>query len=825
MSINFRLKNQKSAFCTNDNLINPYFSIKVTNVSKCTNNNIKTDVKLDEWTILDLINSCSCEKTKEKLANLYANHIQKSVAINESMKIYLGLSANEATILGAIYIPTAKSGRGYLSNKMIGYATGLSRRTIQYALRKFEKKGLIETICERDEQDKMKVNRNITFTQKFYASAKATGCYTIQTPEVEDSGEIHEMSTKPIISQVQNLHINNNNTSSTSKSNHKLLLESKQESRNNLDTSIKNETSNLNTHVKTKNLNTQKVNANAFNDEYSNKKQEHEMIAKKRFTLDSYDKIIEDFVDKNYKESKQAIISGLKSMLTVWYCKKKTIGDTKLKLTNDQLKDKLKTLFRVTNGDHALALIVLEHSRSNHFPDFYTPSKKLLLAWKDRVVNAVIKTCQHHLNEKCPVNNPNEPIYKQVTNQIQDLLEQACSMETTWSRLKHGRPLNTSNNTHLLNKNANIFVDSCNTLNDEEIEEPCDYADSLEYTGINTNQTNQSRLLINAPNSIDARLVKGNQHDCAFTLDEDCEDTNTLAESALKNQNSNQMKKGYIYTLPPNSGVPPSHCVEDANLVDGQNAIKSSVTDQIEIKGQNNRFKGDLVDRHQISAMTNKNASNELKSAQNDHNFENYLKDMLLKPDLVEKFASFYNYYQKMAVRYFPQIKLENVEKTLRKFNTAKYCGNTELALSLLDQADRELKICIKEAKKLISEEKRKQARAIAESNKKYEEELKAIAHNTLEEAKRKLMGVQNQPDLNQKSQEIERSNEDLTDEDEEWARKMQEIIDKKRSQKQSDHEPLNEEQQFAHNMIGEIKAKLMGAFKKEKKERECDNV
>ena len=166
-----------------------------------------------------------------------------------------------------------------------------------------------------------------------------------------------------------------------------------------------------------------------------------------------------------------------------------------------------------------------------------------------------------------------------------------------------------------------------------------------------------------------------------------------------------------------------------------------------------------------------------------------------------------------------------NVEKTLRKFNTAKYCGNTELALSLLDQADRELKICIKEAKKLISEEKRKQARAIAESNKKYEEELKAIAHNTLEEAKRKLMGLKNQPDLNQKSQEIERSNEDLTDEDEEWARKMQEIIDKKRSQKQSDHEPLNEEQQFAHNMIGEIKAKLMGAFKKEKKERECDNV
>lgn len=260
--------------------------------------------------------------------------------------------------------------------------------------------------------------------------------------------------------------------------------------------------------------------------------------------------------------------------------------------------------------------------------------------------------------------------------------------------------------------------------------------------------------------------------------------------------------------------------MEDANLVDGQNAIKSSVTDQIEIKGQNNRFKGDLVGRHQIIAMTNKNASNELKSAQNDHNFENYLKDMLLKPDLVEKFASFYNYYQKMAVRYFPQIKLENVEKTLRKFNTAKYCGNTELALSLLDQADRELKICIKEAKKLISEEKRKQARAIAESNKKYREELKAIAHNTLEEAKRKLMGVQKQPDLNQKPQEIERSNVNPTDE--EWARKMQKIIDQKRSQKQSDHEPLNEEQQFAHNMIAQIKAKLKGAFKKE---RECDNV
>ena len=819
MSINFRVKPSNSPFCINGTLINEHFSQKVTNFDKCTNNNVKTDIKIDEWTIIDLINSCSCERTREKLSNLYANHIQKSVAINEAMKMYLGLSANEATVLGAIYIPTAKSGRGYLSNKMIMYNTGLSKSTVKRALRKFEAKGLIETEYKRDEDNKMKVTRNYTFTKSFYASAKVTGCYTIQTPEVEDSGEIHEMSTKPIISQVSNWNLNNNIYTSTTKSNYsqnKLLLVSKYKYKNKLDTSInlepntKNKTSNLDTHVKIENLNTQEleVNANASNLEYSDEKQDHEMIAKKRFKLDSYDKVIEDFVGKNYKKYNQAIISGLKSMLQTWYSSYKPIKNTRLKLTNDQLKDKLKILFKATKGDPILTLISVQNSKAHNYTEFYTPSKKVVLAYKDKLIDRVIKINKSHLIEKCPLNDPNDPIYKQVTDEIQYFIGQAYSMESKWSKLKHGKLSNIGNNTHLINGESNIYADSSNTLNGLKNIESCEYGeptydiekyenmnvinyyentkDSLKDTSINNEQTNQNRLTKEGIRSIEDQLVKGNQHDCAFTLDEYDQDTENNSQSVLKSDQSKQDSKleedGYIHTYPPDSAAPPFHYVEDANLIDGESAIKLGIKDQFEIEGQNNRFKGDLGGGCKTSAETDKNASNELKSTQNEHHTQDmakYLLETWSKPTLEEKLKRLSEECQSAKLKYYGKINVESVEKLLFESQKERYCDNLTLAFRLSGQAEIELNLCIRKAKKLISDEAKEQERITAECNKKYEEELKAYAHNMIEKAKANLMGSKNQPDLSTKPQKFERPDENLTDE--EWLKSAQEIIERKR--------------------------------------------
>ena len=58
--------------------------------------------------------------------------LQEQCYINNTMKIALGLSANEMMVLGAIYGVTHNSGIGYLTNKYISNATRLSISSVAW---------------------------------------------------------------------------------------------------------------------------------------------------------------------------------------------------------------------------------------------------------------------------------------------------------------------------------------------------------------------------------------------------------------------------------------------------------------------------------------------------------------------------------------------------------------------------------------------------------------------------------------------------------------------------------------------------------------------
>ena len=555
MSISFRQKSLNSAFCINNNLINDYFSQKITNFDKCTNNNIRTDIKLDEYTILDLINSCSCEKTKEKLSNLYANHIQKSVAINEAMKMYLGLNANEATVLGAIYIPTAKSGRGYITNKMIMYSTGLSKSTIKRALRKFERIGLIETTYQRDSINKMKVIRNYTFTELFYISAKATGCYTIQTPEIEDSGELHEMATKPIGTQGSKWTIKNNIYTSITNSNSKLLLVSNNNKVNNKElvntrSSINVNNKNLvdtssNTHVYNKELVDTKSRVNTRvieKQEYSFiNKEKTSMIEKNKYKTESYDQIIEGFVRKNYQESHDTIISSLKRMLKVWYGTYRIKPHTKkLKLNNFELKSKLAQLLELSKGKSTLAKQIIKQSLKKHYTNFYPVSMRNALVLNDKVINRVTRVCE---------NQAKSTRSEQIIEEAYSLMDLALSMESSWAKSKreaiNKHKINVNNS--LINNKPYVYIDCINDINKTPIDEWDYIQDKIQVYGSDyKNQYKPNRLTKKGSLSIEELAVKVDRTDRAFNLDGEVQDTENPAQSVgIRPSKGNQLDYEY----------------------------------------------------------------------------------------------------------------------------------------------------------------------------------------------------------------------------------------------------------------------------------------
>ena len=294
--------------------------------------------------------------------------LQEQCYINNTTKVALGLSANEKEVLGAIYGVTHDSGVGYLTNKYISNATRLSISSIKRYLNKFEKLGLI---VRKYERNGLKVIRNYEFTELFFKVSELSGNKCVKRPdiktEVNESQNLHKMATKPITAHGSNWSINNtsiilDNISTNILSNNKVNIS-------------------INTYTK-------------VNTEYSELKQRVDKKLRTKNTqrnkLVSYNEMIDNFVDLNYKEGQQELKEVLRKRLQVIYGTRKHIKN-KLKLTNKELKSTLEKLLKLSKGNAGKALTIVQYSNTQYYSDIYEPNLKTCIAYKDKAYANIIK--------------------------------------------------------------------------------------------------------------------------------------------------------------------------------------------------------------------------------------------------------------------------------------------------------------------------------------------------------------------------------------------------------------------------------------------------
>lgn len=306
------------------------------------------------------------ENINEAKVNPYK--LQEQCYINDTTKVALGLSANEKEVLGAIYGVTHDSGVGYLTNKYISNATRLSISSIKRYMKKFESLGLI---VRKYERNGLKVIRNYEFTELFFKVSELSGNKCVKRPdiktEVNESQNLHEMVTKPITAHGSNWSINNtsiilDNISTNILSNNKVNIS-------------------INTYTK-------------VNTEYSELKQRVDKKLRTKNTqrnkLVSYNEMIDNFVDLNYKEGQQELKEVLRKRLQVIYGTRKHIKN-KLKLTNKELKSTLEKLLKLSKGNAGKALTIVQYSNTQYYSDIYEPNLKTCIAYKDKAYSNIIK--------------------------------------------------------------------------------------------------------------------------------------------------------------------------------------------------------------------------------------------------------------------------------------------------------------------------------------------------------------------------------------------------------------------------------------------------
>ena len=341
---------KESSRCTNKELtiLDKCWTF-TTNYDKKTNNQENCLVSYNN--LVENINEAKVDPYK----------LQEQCYINNTTKVALGLSANEKEVLGAIYGVTHDSGVGYLTNKYISNATRLSISSIKNYLRKFESLGLI---VRKYERNGLKVIRNYEFTELFFKVSELSGNKCVKRPdikaEVNESQNLHEMVTKPITAHGSNWSINNtsiilDNISTNILSNNKVNIS-------------------INTYTK-------------VNTEYSELKQRVDKKLRTKNTqrnkLVSYNEMIDNFVDLNYKEGKQELKEVLRKRLQVIYGTRKHIK-TKLKLTNKELKSTLEKLLKLSKGNAGKALTIVQYSNTQYYSDIYEPNLKTCIAYKDK---------------------------------------------------------------------------------------------------------------------------------------------------------------------------------------------------------------------------------------------------------------------------------------------------------------------------------------------------------------------------------------------------------------------------------------------------------
>ena len=252
--------------------------------------------------------------------------LQEQHYINETMRNTLKLSGHEAIVLGSIYGITYKSGVGYLTNEYIAESTRLSKRTITRYLKKFEDLGLIERKYERNG---MKVTRNYTFTEIFFKVSELSGNKCIKRPEtkpeVNKCQNLHKMATKPITKQVTKCPINYTSTNIDNNIHKSILLSNKVNISINTYNKVNTEYSKIKTKVdkKQKTKSTQKT-----------------KLATYKFPWPSYDEIIDNFIDTNYKDGQEILKVLWRIRLTRIYGSRKNRRE-KLKLKNKELISRL----------------------------------------------------------------------------------------------------------------------------------------------------------------------------------------------------------------------------------------------------------------------------------------------------------------------------------------------------------------------------------------------------------------------------------------------------------------------------------------------------
>ena len=307
------------------------------------------------------------ENINEAKVNPYK--LQEQCYINDTTKVALGLSANEMVVLGALYGVTHDSGVGYLTNEYISNATRLSISSIKNYLRKFENLGLIERKYERNG---MKVTRNYTFTEIFFKVSELSGNKCIKRPEakpeVNECQNLHKMATKPIGTHGQNLSINNTSINIDNNIPKSILLSNKVNISINTYNKVNTEYSKIKTKV--------------------DKKQRTKSTSRNK--LVSYNKIIDDFVDLNYKEGQRELKKVLRRRLQVIYGTRRN-RKTKLKLTNKELKATLDKLLKLSKGNAGKALTIVQYSNTQYYSDIYEPNLKTCIAYKDKAYSNIIK--------------------------------------------------------------------------------------------------------------------------------------------------------------------------------------------------------------------------------------------------------------------------------------------------------------------------------------------------------------------------------------------------------------------------------------------------
>ena len=396
---------QKSSNQTNKNLINSNIRQNWTNFRQIPNPINEGLVLCD--TLIKGVNEAKVNPYK----------LQEQCYINDTMKVALELSANEMFVLGAIYGVTHDSGVGYLTNKYISNATGLSISSIKNYLRKFEKLGLIERKYERNG---MKVTRNYSFTEIFFKVSELSGNKCIKRPEVKpevnECQNLHKMSTKPITTHGQNLSINNTSTIIDNNIPQSILLSNKVNISINTYNKVNTEYSKLKQKVdkKQKTKSTQKTKLETY-----------------KFPWPSYDEIIDNFIDTNYKDGQEILKVLWRIRLTRIYGSRKNRRE-KLKLKNKELISRLNHVYNISKGNACTSMAILALSNKQYYDKEYEPNLKTSIAFRDKLYSYLIKYSDNINSEL----DENDPRYEKNL----ELKYKAFDKLSTWHRVKHGLP-------------------------------------------------------------------------------------------------------------------------------------------------------------------------------------------------------------------------------------------------------------------------------------------------------------------------------------------------------------------------------------------------